>query len=261
MGVLKSIFSWLMTTLGFFVLLTGVFLFTMSFVVSAMDSEELYTIADAKIDKLIEDNLESIKKEQNIPDLTQEQIKVLEAQCVENPESDFCDERLFSGELTQDELMKEYLKEQMDIKGQIESTKNAMPDFVGSFTKFATPLYGLLIFALGVLIIFIGKSFNVISSLGTIFYESAFAFAIAAINFKIMPSFIEKMVSANVMGAGSAETQFTTLIPEILLAWLGAALNKAFIVSLTLTIVFVVAYIILLIVKKKTSSQPIDLSS
>lgn len=260
MGVLKSLFSWLMGIIGFFVLLSGVYLFTSSFIVQAMDTEELYNIADGKIDILIDENLDKIKEEQNIPDLTSEQIADLKERCRENPNEGFCgDDDFLSGRITQDEAMKKAIKAQMDIRGQIESTKAKLPGILNTSVRYATPFYGVLVFTLGVLLVFISKFFDVMASLGTVFYETAFASFISAVNFRIVPYMIEKLASASMVGGGGIDP--TKIFVEILLSWIGPAINKAFWISLVMGIVFVVFYIILFIYQKKSSYPEADLSS
>ncbi|MFC1728147.1 hypothetical protein ACFLZ7_01620 [Nanoarchaeota archaeon] len=241
MGFGKSLFSWLMNAIGFFVLLFGISMFTMSFFVDSLDSEGLYTIADEKIDSMIDSNLDGIKEEQ----LKTQGISLedFERACEQTPGQTLCD----------DELLKEEIKKQIDIResgGPITDLLTMLDD-VKQKNLF---LYGILLFIGGSVIILFGKSFDFIAALGVIAYESAFASFIAGVNFKVMPFLIEKLVSSSAAGMG-AESELTSLIPNIILEWLNPALSKAFIVSVVLVAVFAVLGVIAYILKKKSSPK------
>ncbi len=250
---LKTLFSWLLSTIGFFILLAGVGLFIFSFFVNALNEDDFNRLADEKIDSMIDNNLAKLKSEQGIVEIKEEQkpqlIEFCKTQSANNP---LCDPDFLSGKITQDDALKRNIKSQIDIKNS-EGTRS-MIEMINQAKQINPFVYGIILFVFGSLIILVGKSFSITQTLIAVGYEGAFASVIAAVNFKILPSILEKISSVKIIGT-SAEAEMSKIMPDIFLEWFKPALDNAFMASLILTGIFAVVYVIALLIKKSSENE------
>lgn len=249
---LKRVFSWLMSVLGFFIILSGLGMITTSFFVNALNIDDLKMIYDSNFDNYLTNNIEKIKAEQNIPNITPDQLPLLREGCKTAADNLFCNEDFLSGKITADEVIKQTIKSQMSFE------KTGLQQAIAPIEQMkqkVSMVYGIVLFIIGVLFVFISKSFNTIQSIKSIAYESAFGSVISAVSFKAMPYLMQKLISVKIAGMAAAESELVSLVSNTMIEWMRAALDNAFIICLILTGVFAVIYVIVLIIHKKSSEE------
>lgn len=237
---------------GFFILLFGLSMFISYFFVSDLNTANLQTVYDKNIDTYITNNLNTLKTELKVPEIKPSDLPAIRSNCDASKDSPFCNEDFLSGKITVDEVVKQMLKSQLSFENAgfdkaiapIEQMKNSVS--VG---------YGIGLFILGILLIFISKSFNVVLSLKAISFESAIGAIISAASFKAMPYLLQGLTSAKTSGLSGAQADLSNLLSSTMTEWMQVASDKAFFVCLIITGISAIFYIITSVIQKKQTTS------
>lgn len=246
---LFSFFGFLFLTIAIGAFTTNVFL------TSALDNFDVVsTVFDEKSSVLVEEGLEtfyaqlSIEQQASLDQvdaLTAEQrALVLTDQCKlpESSEQPYCHPKFISGEYDTPDVLQEAAEE--EFSAAQKQAFDGLRTTIEGYKNY--PLIAITFLAAIISLLFYWLAKGLLPGIKTFSGTTAWLSALSAVLFKIIPLFIEKLISIAQGSGTEVSAQAIQLLKDIATAWLVPAMNDGFIASVW---VAGIAFVIWLILK------------
>jgi hypothetical protein len=244
-------------SIAFFLLAIAVAsLTTNTFLKSSVNNFDTVKKSFTKSDILLNESLKQFYADMSSEDrqqfadiekMTPAQRKLLlQPQCVGDLlTSPFCNPRFIAGQITLDQALREQASEQ--ISAQQSEALDDLKAKLDGYLKYPLLLIGILGMILSLLIYFsVGRLFGLQAFFGNLSWLSV----LSAVSFKIMPATIDNLVSVTSQASGNIPPAGASLLKQVVSSWLVPAMNKAFVLSIILTIVGSVVWISIKLLRK-----------